>query len=347
MSKVFKSIARELNAGSILAVYIVVGDEEWGKSKFLKLLKKVAVDPSMMEFNFDLLQANETKGLQVVDKAGMLPMMADRRLILVEGCEVWKKKDLDAITKYVEKPNESTTLVLLFNNADQRKKIFKISNANVMKLSFLRPKRWELNDFIAELVRDMKLRMNNEAIELIAELVGDDLTKVHQELEKLTLYKLGSNEISSQDVELLMGRTRQVTRWELNDFIGRRDLGATMTKMHDIMDCGEEPISLLSAINNCIKQLMGAKTLMTRGVRDKSRIASALGVPPKIAESLMEQQKSYSDPELRRAFLLMKDTDFRLKSSGMNRRLIMDHLISQILLPSELSPPQIRRRYNI
>ncbi len=344
MSKAWKSVARELEAGRVAPVYLAVGDEEWGRKKFLDLLKKTVVDPSMADFNFDQLHANEIKAVEVLDKAGQLPMMADRRLIFVEGCEAWKKTDLDAVTLYYDHVNEKTVLVLQFQAADQRKKIFRAKSPMVRRLDFLKPKRWELNDYIGDLVADMNLRMNREAVALIAEMVGDDLTKVHQELDKLSLYKMGSNEILAEDVAKLMGRTRHVTRWELNDFIGKRDLNGTLVKLNDILDSGEEPIGLLSAVNMYLKQLLVTKALMLKGIRDRGTVGRALGVPPRIAENLMAQQKSYSGPELRRAFKLMKETDHRLKSSRMNRRLLLDHLLTQILIPSPLSPPKRKGR---
>ncbi len=344
MSKVFRQAAAEIKAGRLFSVYLLVGTEEYGKKKFLDLLCSTVVDPSMAEFNYDQLQASEIKAVAVLDKAGMLPMMADRRLIIVEGCDKWLKNDLTVLTKYLESVNDKTCLVLQFEAADNRKKLFKMQSREIRRLDFVRPKRWELAEYIGELVVDMKLRLNNDAVNLVAEMVGDDLTKVYQELEKLSLYKLGSNEITTEDVNLLMGRTRHVTRWELNEFIGRRDLGATLIKMHDILDSGEEPISLLSTVNGYIRQLFVAKALATRGVRDRGQVGQVLGVPPKIAQDIMNSQKSYSDPELRQAFALLKETDIRLKSYAMNRRLLLDHLVASIVQPGPLSPPPFNRR---
>ena len=340
MSKVWRTAEREIRDGRIAPVYLIVGDEAWGKKKFLDLLKSTVVDPSMSEFNFDQLQANETSAVAVIDKARVLPMMADRRMIVVDGCEQWKKKDQEALVRYFEEANEQCVLVLLFLAADQRTKLFRTRSPAVRRFDFLKPKRWELNEYIRDLTVEMKLKLNGEAIALVAEMVGDDLTQVHQELEKLSLYKMGSNEILPGDVTRLMGRTRHVTRWELNEYIGKRDLSGTLMKMHDILDSGEEPIGLLSAINLFIKQLLVVKALMVRGIRDQGTVARELGLPNRIAGILITQQKSYSGYELRRAFKLLKETDRRLKSAGMNRRLLLDHLLTQILAPGPLSPPR-------
>lgn len=343
-NRTFKSAAADLRGGRIFPLYLVVGDELWSRDRFLDLLKKTLVEPDMVDFNLDVLQANEVTGQAAADKANQMPMMADRRLVMVEECERWKAKDLNNLVKYLENPNEQASLVLQFTSADKRRKLFSTKSPHKVLLEFTRPKPWELNDTIADLARDMGLQLNDEAVTQVADLAGDDLAKVSRELDKLSLYKLGDKNITAEDVEALMGRTRQVTRWELNDFIGKRDLPGALLKMHAVLAGGEDAIGLLSTVNMHLKRLFAVKALMVKGLKDRNRVGQAVGVPPRIAEGLMDQQASYSDPELRRAFSLMRETDVRLKSAAMNKNLLLDHLITQIVMRGPLSPPQRRGR---
>ncbi|CAM2066479.1 DNA polymerase III subunit delta [Sulfidibacter corallicola] len=339
MSNAYETGARELRDGRIAPVYLLIGDETWSKERFLELLKKTLVDPSMADFNFEQFHANELTGVDAVDKAGMLPMMSDRRLLIVENCDAWKKKDLDVVTKYLGAPCDTTTLVMSFTKADRRKKFFSAKQSGVRLLDFPRPRQWELPEFIRGVATGMRLRLTPDAVELVAELAGDDISKVHRELDKLSIFKLGSNQIEAEDVEALMGRTRMVTRWELNEMLGKRDLPQALIKAHDIIDSGSDAISLLSAINMFLRQLFLVKIAMTKGVRDKGKMAQLIGVPPKIAGDLMGRQRAYSSCELRRAFDLMRQADSKLKGSGIDRRLIVDHLLCEIMMRSELSPP--------
>ncbi len=347
MSKAWSAARRELESGPIAPVYVAIGEEEWGKRKFLALLKKKLVDPAMSEFNYDQFSAEEISGVAAADKAGVLPMMADRRLVVVEHCEKWKAADLKAMADYLKQVNEQTCLTLSFATADKRRKLFQSSSRQVRYLEFPRPKRWELGGYIRDLAEDMGLKLTREALDLVAELAGDDLPRVHRELDKLSLYKLGSNRIETEDVAALMGRTRQVTRWELNEHLGGRDLAGALMKMRDILDSGEEPIGLLSAINMCFKQLYAVKALLIKGVRAAAQIAQAIGVPPRIAEDLVKRQKSYTQYELRRIFSLMRETDDRLKSAGIDRRLLLDRLVCEALQPGPYSPPPLRRRAGV
>ncbi len=344
MNNSWKAAARDIEQGKIAPVYILTGEEDWARNKFLDQLQRKLIDPSLVDFNFDHLQAAEISGVAVSDKAATLPMMADRRLLVVEGCEQWVQKDLKAILAYIEKSNDSSCLALCFASGDRRKKIFSLRLPHVRYLDFPRPKRWELNGYIRDLALDMGLRLWEDAVALVAEMTGDDLERVHRELDKLSLYKLGSTEIEADDVAGLLGRTRQVTRWELNDFLANRDLAGALVKMNDILDSGEEPIGLLSTINMFLRQLFVVKVLMVKGVREPGRISQAVGVPPRVAETLMRQQAAFSDYELRQAFQLMKATDDRLKSAAMDRRLLLDHLVTQLVMTGAYSPPRQHKK---
>lgn len=343
MTSLHIQLKKEIEGGNIANSYVLRGDELWGKERFIEALKKAIVDPSMEDFNFDQLSATEIRGIEVTDKAAMLPMMTDRRLIVITDCNKWKEKDMKAINAYLAKPNESTILVLDGEGIDKRRKLF-LHKKTVRYLDFLRPKPWELERYIQDIVRERKLKLSGEAIALVAEMVGDDIAKVHSELDKLALYKLGTNEITPDDVAALMGRTRAVTRYELNDFIGNRDLAGSLMRVNDIISSGETAIGLLSSIGNYLRQLYQVKMIVSKGVNDRSQVGQIMGLPPNIAAKFISKQKSYSNPELRKALELLAQADYRLRSSRLSSRLVLDELICSILKPGPLSPPSIQKR---
>lgn len=343
MNSEYKRAVADLKAGNIAPVYLLLGEEEWMRNQFLNLLKQTVVDVSMQDFNFEHVHSNDVSGYAVIDKACQLPVMADRRLVVVDCCNKWKASDLDAITKYLSNINDQSCLVLQFDSADRRRKLFQSKSPLVCYLDFPKPKSWELENYIAALAQDMELDLHPEACSMVAELVGDDLARVHRELDKLSLYKL-NGAILPADVSALLGRTRQATLWELGKFIGRRDLPGTLLKMHHIIESGETMIGLLTVVNLYIKQLYMVKALIIKGIRDKKQLARKLNLYVRATEGLIANQQCYSNYELRRAFILMRETDLQLKSSGLQKRLIMDHLLTQIIARGPYSPPTKPRR---
>ena len=79
MNKIYMDAVRDLSAGKISPVYILLGEEDYMRGKFLDLLRKTVVDPGMEDFNYEHYQAGEISGAAAADKASSLPVMADWR----------------------------------------------------------------------------------------------------------------------------------------------------------------------------------------------------------------------------------------------------------------------------
>lgn len=314
------------------------GDEPYRRDQFLIRLRAEVLGPGGEDFNYLALEAAGSHPSTIVDEANCLPMMADARLVRVNGAENLDAKALKILATYAQSPNPSTCLVLVFQGSmEKARKAFQ--GCQVSFREFLRPKPWELVGQIQELAREAGLRLKAGAAQALAELIGDDLQKLAGELEKLSLFK-GGAEISADDVSALMGRTRLVTRWELQALIGSRDLVGALAKCQDILSGGEEPIALLSAIVQYLRQLFRTKMLMKSGVSEKGAMASALRLPPKIAGDLMAQQASYSEVELRECFHKAQRCDLMLKSSRLQRGLLLDQLLAAMISPGSFSPPK-------
>lgn len=339
MNPKLKRIEEDLTQGHPKSVYVLLGDDDWGKQRFRTHARKHLLESGQEAFNLTQLDAGEVSGVEVVDAAGVVPMLGSRRLILVSDCGTWRKSDWQAVMGYVARPNASTCLILDWGSHKGKPSLGKPASELVC-VSFDRPKTWKLTDTIRHMASEHHLTLRAEAAELIAELSGDDLGKVDQELGKLSIFKL-DGVVTGDDVAALMGRTRPVICWELNRFLGRRDLSGALKKMHDILDSGEPLFALLATIARTIKQLFESKALIIEGIRDPSQIASAMGVPRPAAQELAQDQHNFSGVELRLAMRAIRDTDVAMRTLLMDRRLLLDRLIARIVAPSAWSPPHV------
>ncbi len=327
--------------GNIESIYVLSGDESYARRRILSAITAAVVEPSMADFNFERLSGLSLTGNQVVDAAGTMPMMAERRLVLVEETEKWKTADWLALKNYAKEP--STTTCLVVDTAKGRLKPWMNSSKIVKVVKLTRPRPWELPEFIDGLAKEQGLKLSRDAGRLLAEFAGDELEKIVRDLEVLGLYKGDGSRIEEEDVAAVLGRTRTVTQWELNQFVGSRDLGRALTKMDDILSSGHDPIAVLSVLINHMRQLWMVKTFVTRGVRSKQELAQAIGLPAKIAGDLMDQQRLFSNVELRNALAVLHETDLALKSARLRRDLILARAITQIVEPSIYTPPSRTR----
>src|SRR5262249_6641984 len=120
--------------GELLPVYVVVGEERFLRDQVVQALRTAALGGGVAAFNEDKFTAGEAQVNKVVAAARTVPMMANKRFVLVRGGERWDGvaerggndaglPPLDVLAAYAQAPIDSTCLVVVFEKIDGRRKL--------------------------------------------------------------------------------------------------------------------------------------------------------------------------------------------------------------------------------
>src|ERR1051326_2799398 len=88
----FESFSRQLKAGTIPPAVYLYGEEDVLKDEVLRAILDRVVDPGMRDFNYDQRSASQLDPEAVETLCNTLPMMADRRLVVIRKVETWQKR---------------------------------------------------------------------------------------------------------------------------------------------------------------------------------------------------------------------------------------------------------------
>ncbi len=96
-------------------VYYVAGSEGILKDDVIRTVIDGVLDPGLRDFNLDLLSASTLAVDQLAAACSTLPMMADRRVVVIRDIEAWKRKSKakTAATEYLARPAADTVLVMI------------------------------------------------------------------------------------------------------------------------------------------------------------------------------------------------------------------------------------------
>lgn len=111
-----RALAKAPPAGA----YYLFGSEGILKDEALALLLDRALEPGLRDFNLDFLSAQQLDPEQLAEACSTLPMMADRRVVVVRDIEAWKKKSKgkQPAVRYLERPAPETVLIMVQGNDD-------------------------------------------------------------------------------------------------------------------------------------------------------------------------------------------------------------------------------------
>ncbi|MBI3981359.1 MAG: DNA polymerase III subunit delta [Gemmatimonadetes bacterium] len=180
---VYDAARRELGRNNLAPVYYLTGSEEILKDELVAAIVNAALDPQDRDFNLDIRTAGDLDGESLHALVETVPMLAERRVVVIRGLEQWRKgaKVWEVLGRYLRSPSATTVLVLLHATEEPDAEILSASTHVVLEpLSGDDLHRWARAHVAAAGVR-----LEPAALAHLLRAVGDDLAHVQAEIEKL------------------------------------------------------------------------------------------------------------------------------------------------------------------
>lgn len=320
-----QAVRKQIAQGKPDPVYLIVGDDEAEMSRLAGELSGL-VEDELRAFNLERLYAGE-KGAappDIVESARTLPMMGDRRVIVVLRAErILKPKrrskaveeedaddgeeagDADLLDAYVKKPEPLTTLVFVACDVDRSRRLYKSlqKQATVVECWGLRDSKDARVDLrqvartaetlVKQAAADAGQQIDPAAARLIAERAGTDIATLRGDVERLLLYAAGKKKIELKDVQEIVSAETAQDDWAVTNAIQRGDTREALRQVGLALESGAVPYMILGQLGWF--------------VREKLAGADARRVPAAV-DALFR-------------------TDLDLKSSGGDPRVLLERLV--------------------
>jgi DNA polymerase-3 subunit delta len=326
----YADLMRSIKQGPILPLYLFYGEEEFLIQEAVDLIIKRVVDPGASDFNFNVLHCRDTPVSEIVALALTLPFMSEKRLVLVKEVETLKAADIDELTPYLNDPSQSTCLVMISNQGKYEKKsVAAAVDARGAVTRFYPLLDREIIAWIEGWARARGLSLQHDAAQHLLQIIGNDLQKIKNELEKVQIYMKQNKVITFDDVKTIAGDFREYSTFDLADALGQKNREKAFLILSRLIQEGEQPVGLLGGIAWNFRRLMRAKSMEAAGM-NFGEIKRTLNVIFHQSASFQEQMRSFSMEELRNAFDIMLGADRALKSGTLSGRLILERMILKL-----------------
>jgi len=323
-------LRQELKSGRLRPVYLLLGPELYLRNQAVAGFKRAAVTPESMAFDYAEFGAKTASAGEIAEAANTFPMISRHRLVIVSDVDSFPAADQEKLLDYLERPASRTVLVLMASTLDKRTVYTKrlCERSCVVDLSEL--KGAALKSWAADLIHRRKRRISPPALDKLMDLAGSDTLSIANEVEKLILYSGEEVEITEAAVEEVVPSTRQHALYEMTDAICRKDRRAAIRLMANVLDSGLQPLYVLAALARHFRQVLIARELLDSGQDSRAIAAAAQVNHPRGLESLIRTARAIDLATAREMCLKTAEADRRLKSSGVDDRLILESLIHSV-----------------
>jgi DNA polymerase-3 subunit delta len=308
------------------AIYLIVGDDDAEMSRLAADVSAL-VEDELRAFNLERMYAGEKSvtSASIVESARTLPMMADRRVIVVlraerilkpkrrgkdeEGDDVEEPPgDTDVLEAYVKSPEPLTTLVFVASDVDRSRRLYKAiqKHATIVECWGLkggRDGRVDLRQvahtaeaLVRQAVADAGQQIDPAAARLVADRAGTDIATLRGDVERLLMYAAGKAKIDLKDAQEVVSSETSQDDWAVTNAIQRGDAAEALRQVALALESGGVPYMILGQLGWFVREKLPAS--------DPRRVPAAI-------EALFR-------------------TDLDLKSSGGDPRVLLERLVVEL-----------------
>jgi DNA polymerase-3 subunit delta len=230
MAATLESIWKNLQAKKFEPVYFLCGEEPYYIDLIEGFIADNALEPHEKDFNFSMFYGKDADPITILNDAKQYPTFAERRVVIVREAQDIKVKDWELFESYFEKPVSSTILVFAHKNKtlDKRTKIAKSIEKQTVYFESKKVEENSLPNWIAGYVKKKNFNISNDAIQVLAENLGNDLSRIANEMDKLSVMLDDNAEITAEIIEKYIGISKEYNVTEFNKAIITRDFSKAM-----------------------------------------------------------------------------------------------------------------------
>jgi DNA polymerase III delta subunit len=313
-------IKKLIKSGKTGPLYLLEGDDLQSRHD-LALEFANLVDEGLHAFNVQSFYANEATNASGRDQligallstARTLPMMADKRVVIVHEAERLlapkRGKDDDEgeidtpkkgkrgaspaeeLEAYIEKPEPMTTLVFVAGPLDGNRRVVKLlrKHADVVDCGTLHDAR-EAQTWIAKRFEKDELTIEPKAITLLLQSTGLTLGRIRPEVEKLILYAAGESTITVAHVrDVVIPTEESEDVFALMDAVKESNAPRALREISALLNEGVQPPLILGQLRAAAIRLRPdarVRTGLEAVMRTDVALKSSAGIPQHLLECL-------------------------------------------------------------
>jgi DNA polymerase-3 subunit delta len=340
----FDAALQQVQQGKLLPLYLITGEERFLRDELLRALRKEALAGGLPDFNEDKFTAGEVDVERVLGAARTVPMMANKRLVLVRDIDRWDAASgsdesatastsagpLDRLAQYAAEPVPTTCVVLTASKLDGRRKLTALAKKQGFLVTCDALGTREQATWVLRRAEALGHTMGRDVAEFLAEIGGPELAYLQDALERLSLYVGPGQPITEESVSACVVRVRTADTWALVDAVGARDLAKALRLLADVYDPRDRGLPLLGAVAWSMRQLLRFQLALGRGCSVEEAAKAAGVFQPFRARELGQKAHGFRPKELERWLQIVAETDLALKSSRRAPDAILEDMISKL-----------------
>lgn len=328
-----ESILTEWKSKVFRPVYWFEGEEEFYIDQLIDYAEHKILDASEIAYNQRIFYGRDTSWAEVVNACSSYPMFAQRQMVLLK--EAQHMRDIDKLEAYIANPLQSTMLIVSYKGKtlDGRSRFAKLLQKKAEVLQTKRIFDNNLPGWTTELVASKGLDIAPRALSLLIDHIGNDLSRIANEIDKVSMNLSDRKNITEDDIERFVGISKEYNVFELQEAISKKDL-AKAVRIIQFIESNPKAVPiqmLLPALYNHFSKVI---TIFQMADKSERAITPLFYKNPFAAKQALETVINYSYEGVEHALMLLHEYNLKsvgIRSSGISDALLMKEMAVKII----------------
>ena len=327
---------KSLKTGDIRPVYVFSGVEQHIKSSALQSLRAKLLPDGFEQLNESIFEG-AVSAMEVIESAETLPLMCDRRLVVVKDWPLLlpgkarnETEDTERMLSWLKAVPDTCCLVLyVTDQPDTRKKLAKELKSLAEWVQFDLLSDADIARWCSRQLKDAGKQIDPSAVEKLVFMAGRALVTLSQELQKLTSYVGESPVITADDVEAVVTPSTECTVFQMIDCVLRRQGAQAQMLLKNMLENGESRIGALAMLTRQLRMLTHIRLMRNQGMT-LAEIEKKLSLNHYAAARAAEQAGKFTPDSLQEGYRACVETDYAIKSGRMRDSAALDFLMLRL-----------------
>jgi len=310
-----EKILSDLKKRNFKPVYWLEGDEEFFIDEVIKYAEHNILNESEAGFNLTIFYGRDCSWPDLINTCRKYPMFSDLQVVILK--EAQAMKEIEKLEAYVEKPLVSTLLFIAYKGkkVDGRTKLAKLLKDKAVLLTTKKMYDNELPEWTNGLIQSKGYSISNKALFLLIDHIGNDLSRLNNEIDKLILNLQNRKNITEDDIETFVGVSKEFNVFELQQAIANKDLYKAI-RIIQYFEANPKAAPIQLIFPSLYNYFSKVQMIYSVPARDEKTVASAIGVNTYFVRDYLQTAMKFSQQEIEKVLLLLHQ--YNLRGIGIN-----------------------------
>ncbi len=332
-----------LREDNLHACYFFYGEEPFLARQFIERIKEILIDKDGENNSIEKFRLEEHSWSEIIDVARTVPFFTSRRLIIVEipdarGAKLSATEE-KLLNEYFQTSSTPTVMVVVFSGKVKKSsplvKFFSSLPSSSVTVEEMRPlKARALLAWIEKQFHMYNKEPTSEATKRLAEVAGNNLGRIHNEIEKIGIYVGEKKQIELDDINQISGWVKSFLEWEIAENLEKGDYEQSLLVLDKLLNKeGIKPEYILGSFSRFFSNLLLAKLLLSE--KNKERKSIFREFKPQILEKFGDfYTRKFNEffslvdglslTDLNRFLTKLEEIDLQIKTSSLSLQTLLE-----------------------